>query len=352
MNLIFRDKTIEGILSILPKKTVYYDKEMKNYNFTIEQSLKLKKLMGYKKRMVVANESTADLCYRGMRHILKKKYIKEDEIDSIIVVTQTPEFQIPPTSNLIQKKFNLKNEIICLDINQGCAGYVIGLMQGFLLLNQKPIKKVLLFNVDTLSKKVSLQDRNSNPLIGDAASITLLTNKKNNNKFYFTIKMFTENNLALHIPAGGSKLPISKKTSILNKDIQGNYRSLNNLIMHGDAIFNFVQNQVPKVILDNVKFSKYDMNQIDKFIFHQPNKFVLKKLINILKIPLSKAPCNIVERFGNSSGPTIPLTIAFNIKNFTEKKIKMCMAGFGSGLTAASVISNIPKLKFCEIIKY
>ena len=350
MNFLFKNKSIDGILSILPKKTVHFDDEIKNYSFTKEQSLKLKKIMGYNKRRIATNESSLDLCCSGLKYLLKKNLVNIDKIDAIIVVTQTPEYIIPPTSNLIQSKFKFKKNIICLDINQGCAGYIIGLFQSFMLLNQNPISKVLLFNVDTLSKKVSKYDRNSNPIIGDAASITLLSNSSVKKKIYFSINMYPNNNLALHIPAGGSKIPISKKTFILKKDSQGNMRNLNNLIMQGDKILNFIQTEVPKVILENIKFSGLKMNKIEKFIFHQPNKFVLNKLIENLNIPLSKTPTNIVERFGNSSGATIPLTITFNLKQIKKKPMKICMSGFGSGLSAASVILDLGKLKFCKII--
>lgn len=350
MNFTFQNKKIEGILTILPKKTINFDDEIMNYNFTYSQSIKLKKIMGYNKRRIVTNESSAELCFKGVQHALKYKLINKEKIDAIIVVTQTPDYLIPPTSNLIQSKFKFREDIICLDINQGCAGFIIGLWQSFILLNQKPISNILLFNVDTLSKKVSKKDRNSNPIIGDAASMTLVRNVKSKNKFFFNIKMFNKNNLALNIPAGGSKIPFSKKTSILSKDQSGNCRSLNDLVMQGDIIFNFVLNEVPKVILDNINYSDFKLDDIDKFFFHQPNKFTLEKLINALQIPLAKVPINIVEKFGNSSGATIPLNIAHNIDKIFKKKIKVCMAGFGSGLTAASLITDLPKLKFCKII--
>ena len=61
-----------------------------------------------------------------------------------------------------------------MDINQGCAGYIIGLFQSFMLLDQESISKVVLLNADALSSKVSNKDRNSNPLIGDAAAITII----------------------------------------------------------------------------------------------------------------------------------------------------------------------------------
>ena len=81
---------------------------------------------------------------------------------------------MPATSKVIHGRLGLHHDVCCLDLNQGCAGFIVGLMTGFMLLDQPTIRKVVLVNVDVLSRKVSPRDRNSYPLIGDAASVAVL----------------------------------------------------------------------------------------------------------------------------------------------------------------------------------
>jgi 3-oxoacyl-[acyl-carrier-protein] synthase-3 len=260
---------------------------------------------------------------------------------------------MPPTSNVIQGALGLKSDMICMDINQGCAGYIVGLMQGFMLLDQPEIKKVVLMNADVLSPKVSKRDRNSNPLIGDAASITILERSNRANSISCTLKMNGQGAFALQIPAGGAKLPNSPETAEMIEDANGNFRSKDHLVMKGDEVFNFVQTEVPPLIDEVFKLANITKEEVDYFMFHQPNRFMLQKLADKIGVSRDKMPSNIVENFGNSSGVTIPLAITFNIGNEIENKLyKLCLSGFGVGLTWAAMVIDIGPLEFCKQIDY
>jgi len=352
MNLHFKNKRITGILTILPKNQVLFEDEMHNYNSSVAKSLKLKAAMGFSKKHIVTDGVTsADLCIAGLTHLFDNNILLKDEIDSLIMVTQSPDYILPPTSNVIQGHFGLKHDMICLDINQGCAGYIIGLIQAFMMLEQSSINKVVLMNADVLSPKVSKKDRNSNPLIGDAASITIIEKCEHDNEIFASVKMNGESGFSLHIPASGARLPASDETSILTEDLNGNIRSKNHLVMKGDEVFNFVQNEVPPLIEELYKFSNIGKDDIDFYMFHQPNKFMLNKLADRLGIDRNKMPSNIVENFGNSSGVTIPLNITFNIgENLCNQKYRLCLSGFGVGLTWAAMMIDIQGLLFCKII--
>jgi 3-oxoacyl-[acyl-carrier-protein] synthase-3 len=354
MKFKFNKKKITGILTVLPENEVLFDDEVSNYNFPVSKSMKLKQLMGFNKKRIVSEGTTSsDLCKFGIQYLLDNKLLDKDEIDAIILVTQTPDYILPPTSNLIQGYFNLKKDLLCLDINQGCAGYIIGLLQSFMLLDQESISKVILLNADALSRKVSKNDRNSNPLIGDAAAITIIEKSEEFSEIYLDIKMNGQGAFALNIPAGGARNPSSSETSILKTDDFGNIRNQEQLFMKGDEVFQFVQNEVPPLIEDVMKYAGSDISEIDYFMFHQPNKFMLNKLADKLKIPHSKMPSNIVEEFGNSSGASIPTAITHNLSKVLEKNtLKFCLSGFGIGLTWGAIIINIGNLKFNKIINY
>ena len=168
---------ISGILSILPKNQIHYLDESDNYNFSKKQNEKLGKIMGFGNRRIVESDTgVSDLAVFGLNHLINKKLISINQIKAIFLVTQTPDQFIPPTSNLIASKFDFKEDVFCLDINQGCAGYLIGIKQALQYSNCISSKddKILIINADILSKRVSKKDRNSRPLIGDGAAITII----------------------------------------------------------------------------------------------------------------------------------------------------------------------------------
>jgi 3-oxoacyl-[acyl-carrier-protein] synthase-3 len=353
MNLIFNDKYISGILSVVPNNVIQFEDEINNYNFSPKKSLKLKEIMGYSEKRVVPNgETSSDLSVYGLNHLIKSGFLRKSDINAIIFVSQTPDYIMPPTSNLIQAQLDLDDDVYCLDINQGCAGYMVGLYQSFMILEQDAIEMVVLINADVLSPKVSKRDRNSSPIIGDAAAITIIK-KGAGGKIYSSINMAGQGGMALNIPAGGARMPYSSSTTIEESDLDGNFRSKNHLVMKGDEVFNFVQEKVPEMIKNLFNFSGIDHSEIFGFAFHQPNKFILNKLADKIGVSQLKMPSNIVENFGNSSGATIPLNLCFNYSDRLLSSVdKYCLAGFGAGLSWGSCIINIGKLDFCEIIYY
>ncbi len=354
MNLKFSDKKITGILTVLPGNEVLFEDEMENYNFSIAKSLKLKQAMGFnKKRVVKDGVTSADLCIHGLNYLFENGKLNKEDIDALILITQSGDYIMPPTSNVIQGHFGLKEDMICLDINQGCAGYVIGLCQAFMLLGQEAISKVVMLNADVLSPRVSKKDRNSNPIIGDAASITIVEKTTVPCDIFCSAKMNGQGAFALQIPAGGARMPSSPETAVMEEDAAGNLRSKDHLVMKGDEVFNFVQTEVPPLILENLDFSGISKDEIAYYLFHQPNKFMLNKLADKIGVPREKMPSHVVENYGNSSGVTIPVAITTSIANeLLNEECQVCLAGFGVGLTWASIILSMGKLNFCEQINY
>lgn len=159
--------------------------------------------------------------------------------------------------------------------------------------------------------------------------------------------------MALNIPAGGFRMPCTDETAVMIEDANGNFRSLNNLVMKGDEVFNFVQREVPPMIEHLMKEANVTQNDIDWFMFHQPNKFMLHKLADKIGVPHEKMPANIVENFGNASGVTVTTNISYNLGNeVVNGSKKVCIAGFGVGLTWSSLILELNKLSFNQIIEF
>lgn len=354
MDFVFKNKRISGILTILPKKAVKFEDEMANYSFSPAKCMKLKLAMGYNEhRVAEPGQCSSDFCKFGLQYLFDNNLLNKDDIDALLFVSQSADYYMPPTSNLIHGHFGLKHDCLCMDINQGCAGFEVGLLQAFMLLEQPAIKKVVLMNADVLSSKVSDQDRNSKPLVGDAAAITIVEKCEEENLIHANIKMDGTGAMVLNIPAGGFRMPSTPETAVMEQDAAGNFRSKNNLVMQGDDVFNFVQREVPPMIEHLYEQSGVDRNEVDWYMFHQPNKFMLHKLADKLGIPHEKMPANIVENFGNASGVTVPTCISYNLGDqLVSGKKKLCMAGFGVGLTWSSIMMEMGNLNFNKIIEF
>ena len=121
----------------------------------------------------------------------------------------------------------------------------------------------------------------------------------------------------------------------------------------GDAVFNFVVIRCALMIESLLKKAKVDKDDVDYYMFHQPNRFILQKVADKIGVSREKMPSNVVENYGNSSGVTIPVAITHNLgSSLEEKKFKICLSGFGVGLTWASILIEIGPLNFCEIIEF
>ena len=354
MDFLFKHKRISGILTILPKKAVKFEDEMANYSFSPAKSMKLKLAMGYNEhRIAEPGQCSSDFCKFGLQYLFDNNLLNKDDIDALLFVSQSPDYFLPPTSNLVHGHFGLKQDCLCMDINQGCAGFELGVIQACFLLEQPSINKVVLLNADVLSPKVSPQDRNSKPLVGDAGAITIVEKCDEENPIYANIKMDGTGAMVINIPAGGFRVPCTPETAVMEQDVAGNYRSKDNLVMQGDDVFNFVQREVPPMIEHLYEQSGVDRNGVDWYMFHQPNKFMLHKLADKLGIPHEKMPANIVENFGNASGVTVPTCISYNLGDqLVNGKMRLCMAGFGVGLTWSSIMMEMGNMEFNKIIEF
>lgn len=352
MKTVFHGKKISGILTVLPETESYFDAEAENYSFPVKQTMRLKKVMGYEKHRIAKPETSAsDMCLFGMRYLLDNGFLKTEDVGAIICVTLTPDHFVPHTSNIVHGSFDFSQDVVCMDILQGCCGFLMGVMEGFALLNQLPDKKVVLFNTDVLSHKISKSDRNSYPLAGDATTVTVLENDPAAGDLHFIMRSNSQKRNIVQIPAGGSRLPCSAATAELKDDGEGNFRSLDNLRMNGSEVFRFVQEDVPPLINEVLSYAGLDKDEVSYYIFHQPNRFMLRKLAEKLGVPYEKVPMDIVEQFGNTSGATVPMTVTHACADeMCRGKQKVLMSAFGSGMTWGGLVGEIGDMDFCRMI--
>ncbi len=353
MDAVFRNKRISGILAVLPETESYFDDEIGNYDFPEKQTKRLKKVMGFNKHRLAKDSSTAsDFCVEGLNYLLNNGKVRREEIGAVIVVGLSPDYFLPQMSNIIHGKCDLPQDVLCIDMPQGCCGFLLGLMESFMLLDYMKDKKVVLFNSDILSHKVSKHDRNDFPLVGDVTTVTIVENDPEGEEIIFRLMADGANRDCLKIPAGGFAMPSSAETAEMVAADDGNKRCLDNLHMNGAEVFNFVQREVPPMLEDLFKSYGVEQEKIDYYLFHQPNKFMLQKLADKLNVPYEKLFMNVVENYGNPSGASIPTVITHNLKQeMTEKTYYCCLSAFGSGLTWGAIVMQLGKMDFCKEIE-
>lgn len=352
---VFKNKRISSIVSVLPTDEVNFIDEIHNYSFPESQNLRLAKVMGFKKRRVSRQyETVSDYANYGIQCLLDEHAIDLKDIGAIFVVTTTADHFIPPVSNIIHGHFGFDQDVICMDISQGCCGYVLGLLQSYMALSCLGNKKVLLVTGDMLSHRISTRDRGSRPICGDAVAVSVIENTDEDCTLYCSMKNDGKAAFSVYIPAGGMRMPITQETSVEKKDENGNYRSLNQLVMNGDLVFNFIINEVPNMLEELFERAGINKEDVEYFLCHQSSKFTLQKLADRLEVSRDIVPNDIIETYGNSSSATIPVTICQHVeKLYAEKNSsKVVLAGFGIGLTWGAVLCDLPKPDYCKIVDY
>lgn len=352
MKAQFSGKRISGLRTVVPETELRFDDEVENYTFPPKQTLRLKAVMGYEThRVVKPSTATSDLLWFGLEGLLAEGLLRREDVGALVAVSVTPDHLLPHVGSALHGLAEFSEDTIVVDLVQGCTAFLHGLMQAFLLLDQLPPgKKVVLAVGDTLSKWVSKRDRNSYPLIGDAASIVIVENG-GSDRIHIDLRNDGSRRDTLRIPAGGSRLAPSAETAELVDSGDGNLRSLDNLVMDGSAVFTFVQTDVPPMIEAALADAGVGKDDIDYFLFHQPNKFMLRKLSEKLGIAYDKVPMNIVERYGNPSGASIPLVIADNLaERLRGDELQCCLSAFGSGLSWGAITMKLGGMDFCDLV--
>lgn len=350
----FEGKRISAIYSVLPAQEVDFMDEVGNYSFTEAQMRKLKKVMGFgTRRVAVEGETVGDYAIYCINQMLKDGIFKESEIGAIIVTTTSPDHFIPPISNIVQGKYDFDEDVVCIDISQGCCGYVVGLTYAFMTLNAMSDKKVLLIAGDMLSFRVSTRDRASRPINGDAVTVSIIENTTEISPIFCSLKNDGKDAFAVYIPAGGTRLPITPETTEEKQDEFGNWRGQQHLMMQGDLVFNIIINKTPVLIEELLSKSGNNLDDIDYFVCHQSSSFTLKKLAQRLGVTEQRMFNDIVPKYGNSSSATIPVTMCeHNEEMFADgKEKKVIFAAFGTGMSLGAVLMDLTR-PVCRFLNY
>jgi 3-oxoacyl-[acyl-carrier-protein] synthase-3 len=342
---------VKGIAACVPADV--YD-NLSYEHVTLPERELFIKTTGIKERRV-ANKmtSTSDMCFEPARQLIEKLNWSKNDIDAVIVVTQSPDYFIPGSAVMLQDRLGLNKSCLAFDINLGCSGYVYGLYVLGNLLSSGQLKKGLLLVGDKSTVSTSYTDKSAYPLFGDAGSATALEFDESAKTMYFNLASDGSGKDAIIIEHGGSRHGIQDDTFELVDIEPGVQRAKRHLKLDGIDIFNFALREVPANVNQLYNLAQKNMTETNYFVFHQANKLINESVRKKLKITdTSKVPYSI-NQYGNTSSASIPLTMVTQLaEQLSTNKQTLCLSGFGVGYSWGSAIidfENIICLPLIEI---
>ena len=273
------------------------------------------------KRKCGISQTAADFSYTAAKQMEEAGRYSADEIGILINVTQTPDYRTPSTALALHKRLGLSKNCVAFDVNLGCSGFVYGVSLASSLLMTSSAKKALVLIGDTLArgrKGRADNERNSNTslLFGDASSAVLLEKDKSS---YIRSALMSDGMgyKALCTPYNAWKHPTGPEY-VAGDDI---------------AVFNFTINEVPALLREYVDKIGARIEDYDALVLHQANMMILKNIAKRVGVPMERVPVSL-DRFGNTSGASVPLTIVDKYGTAEDSRsLRLLTSGYGVGLS-------------------
>ncbi len=321
------------------KNIVYYLPEtvVSNYdlakNFSTWDAEKIKDKVGIEIRHIAdSSECASDLAEKAAKKLFKQKICVPEEIEFILFCTQSPDYFLPTTACLLQERLGIPTTAGALDYNLGCSGYVYGLSLAKGLIETGQVNNVLLLTAETYSKYLDDDDISTRSIFGDGASATFLKAEDSESDLIGPFVFGTDGSGKNDLIVANGGLRNFEQAGCLPKK----------MLMNGPAIFSFTIRSVPDAVNKLLAKCNLSIADIDHFIFHQANEFMLNHLRDKLNIPREKF-CIDLKDYGNTVSSTIPIALSNLISNkvVSSSGARVILVGFGVGYSWSSVLLHI-----------
>lgn len=342
MNTTIQNVRIKSIATCLPKYNVNVYDNTELYKNNRKKLEKIVETSGFHIRHILPKGSkltSYDLCYYAADKVLENE--DRSSITSVIFATGTPDYILASSSSSFQKHLCLSEQVLTVDMTQGCAGMVSGILMASKLVD-KNNTKVLLLVGNTLSKVYGTGEdaKIDPPFHGDGGSAVLLEYSEDVEPMFFDAGTISDDKVLFH-PNGAFKNQPTK--DMFKEDGSFDYGSF----MDGLGVFQFSISKVPQSINRVLEYSDKKVEDIDYFILHQANIAIIKNIANMLDIPIEKVPYSTLPKYGNLSVASIPSVISDLCDIFNKNKHTILLSGFGIGLAWVSCI-----LTFDNVVCY
>jgi len=281
---------------------------------------------------------TSDLCFAAAERLLNDLNWNRSEIELLVFVSHTADYKLPSTACILQDRLGLSKQCMAFDSPLGCSGFVYGLGIAGSILQTGNIKKALLLVGNTQSVYACPEDKSTALLFGDGGSaIALEYNPECPDTMDFHYMSDGSGKDALIVPDGGCRSPFTADSLLVKTQEDGNRRSRVHEKMDGLEVFAFATRNVPKSLHALIDYFSINPQEIDFLLLHQANKFLCEKIRKKMEFPEEKVPYNI-ERYGNTSGTSIPLLMVTDLRERLQGgHCRHLASGFGVGLSLGSV---------------
>lgn len=298
----------------------------------------------HQRRICPPWQTFSDLAFAATEKLLSELHWQRDEVDALIVVTQSPDYLIPATAIIVQDRLGLAHTTIAFDVNLGCSGYPFGLHLLGSMVAAGGVKKGLLLVGD---RSANVRD----PLFSDAGTATALEFDASAPPMHFDLNSDGSGYKAIMLPAGGHREPFGAQHLIPTRDEHGVLHSPADLILDGPAVLSFSTQRVPPAVERLLAYTGIGKEAIDYFIFHQANRMINETIRKKLGLPSEKVPSTLSD-YGNTSGASLPVTMTARLHETLQAgPHRLLLSGFGIGLSWGSAIVDIEGACFPAMVE-
>ena len=293
---------------------------------------KIAQKVGVESRHLAEKDETAgDLAEKAARKLFSEYGIKPKEIDFILLCTQSPDYFLPSTACILQDRLGISTSAGAFDYNLGCSGCIYGMALAKGLIAGGIAKNVLLITAETYSKYLHPQDKSNRSIFGDGAAACLISKEgfAHIGEFVLGTDGSGANNLIVKTGAARQRVATGKNM----EDEEGHIWYDDYLYMNGGSIFNFTLDAVPAMMLQLLKKNNLRKEDVDYYVFHQANKFMLSTIRKLCLLPKDKFYNNLTN-----TGNTVSSTVLIGLKDCLDHHIiksgsNVMITGFGVGLS-------------------
>ena len=328
---------IKGISYYLPEKVVTNEELVSEFS---EWSVdKVAAKVGVKSRHITAEDETAgDMAEKAALRLFKEYKVSPTDIDFVMLCTQSPDYFLPSTACILQHKLGIPTTAGAFDYNLGCSGCIYGLAMAKGLIAGGIAKNVLLLTAETYNKYLHPSDKSNRSIFGDGAAACLISTEGFAEIGDFALG--TDGNGADKLIVRTGAARFKKQTGVCDVDDEGHMRYDDYLYMDGGGIFNFTLDAVPAMMKDILAKNKMVSDDVDYYVFHQANKFMLNTIRKVCALHKDKFYINLEE-----TGNTVSSTVMIGLKQCLEagtihEGMQVMISGFGVGLSWGGTVLN------------
>lgn len=330
-----RKAYIKDIAYYLPQNTVTNEELVKEFpEWSVD---KIAEKVGVLERRVVVDETATDLAVMAAERLFAQNKVNKEDVDFVLFCTQSPDYKLPSSACIIQDRLGLSTKCGAFDFNLGCSGYEYGLAVAKGLIAAGVSNNVLLLTGETYNKYIHPKDKGNRTIFGDGSSATIISSEGFAEIGEFCLG--TDGSGAKNLIVKTSGARFEEKANDLTFDEGGNPISSDHLFMDGQEIFMFTLVKVPKMMKEVLAKNNLQKEDVDLFVFHQANKYMLEHLRKKLKIDEDKFFVNLAK-VGNTVSSTIPIALC-DARDENKLTGNVLLAGFGVGLSWGATIIRI-----------